>query len=106
MQNPRRPDLSRLQEVLRQSKATTASGQAALNDPEGYALKEKYQDILEQALSKRLWDVAEKAAAHLDNLNQKEEALREAHHISDAAERHGIEVILDVFDKYDDKGER
>ena len=56
-----KPNLSSLQEILRQSKAVSATTQQMLGDPDGAALIRKAQEVLDKALRNGQHEVAEEA---------------------------------------------
>lgn len=92
------PDLSRLQQELRVSRAMSANGQRILDDPSGAALKAQARELRETALRAGRPDLAAEAAEILAVLEEKERLVRESLRAADAAERHGIRTILRVLD--------
>ena len=96
-----KPNLSSLQEILRQSKAVSATTQRMLSDSDGAALIRKAQEVLDKALHNGQYEVAEETAAVLANLLEKEGNLRKAQAVSDDAQRHAVQVIVDELHRRD-----
>jgi hypothetical protein len=95
-------DVRRLQELLRLSKQTSARGQQLLDDPEGANLVGDYQDVLERALRSGRYEVAEKAAATLANLQHLEDEVVRTARQSQDAEADAVRLLLDLRSRNDD----
>lgn len=89
------PDLRRLQELLRSSKETSARGQQLLDDPQAAELVGKYQDLLGTALHNGQYEIAEKAAATLADLQQLEDEVARTGRVSQGAQDDAIRLLLD-----------
>ncbi|WP_182886669.1 hypothetical protein [Microbispora sp. H10885] len=102
--NSNMPDLTRLQQLLEESKTVAASGEAMLRDPEGFRIRKQAQDTLEQALRNRRIDVAQEAARILENLNEKEAELRRALVQQAAVDSNAEKVIREVREEFGHAG--
>lgn len=91
-----RPDVRRLQELLRSSKETSARGQQLLDDPQGAELVGNYQDLLEEALRNGQYEVAEEAAVTLANLQHREDEVARTGRVSQDAQDDATRLLLDL----------
>ncbi|MGW5259661.1 hypothetical protein ACWEQG_01720 [Microbispora sp. NPDC004025] len=98
------PDLTRLQQLLQESKALAATGRAALHDPEGAQIRQEAQDALERALRAGRPDIAWEAGRILENLLEKEAEVRRTLAQQSAADQNAETVIREVRKEFGDKG--
>lgn len=102
--NSNMPDLARLQQLLKESKAQAATGQAVLRDPEGFQTWQKIQAALEDALRIGRLDLAQEVAEVLKDLLAKEADLQRALEDQEAAHQNAETVIREVREEFGDKG--
>jgi hypothetical protein len=94
-----RPNLDSLRQLLRESKATSATSQQMLSDPDGAQLIVELQTVLDKAISLGRIEVAQKAADTLANVQARERDLVQAERISDLAQRQSVRVIVDELSR-------